>query len=118
MNGDATQPYNQQINVYSAICGLVDCNTECCAVHFKRSFQVGLIFNRILKLFKTLYSKRSLKRAHLLLSGPAHKNRAGSILRPMYSPVCVYRIFYVKKIKKIDHLFNLPTSLENILIIY
>ena len=61
LNGDTAQPHNQQINVDSILYRLVACTTECCAVHFGRSFQISFVLNRILKHFKTLYSKRTLK---------------------------------------------------------
>ena len=66
LNGDAAQPHNQRSYVYSALYSLVDHATECAAQNFERSFQIGLILNRILKRFKTFYSKH-LKQVHLYL---------------------------------------------------
>ena len=54
---------------------------------------------------------------HIVLSGPAHPNQQGLFLDPS-RPWYVYILFFCEKIKKIDHLFNPPTSLENILGIY
>ena len=56
-------------------------------------------------------------RATLVLSGPGHPNSRGLFLDPC-RPRYVSTGFFCQKIKKIDHLFNLPTSLENLLGIY
>ena len=51
LNGDAAQPHNKRINVYSALFRLAECATECYAVHFEHSFQTGLVLNLVLKSY-------------------------------------------------------------------
>ena len=53
----------------------------------------------------------------LVLSGPAHPIFQGLFLDPC-RPWYVSTYCFGQKTKRIDHLFNLPASLENLLGIY
>ena len=83
---------------------------------FSPSIRVPCSFcYEITKLQFSIFSSVSFEsRISLVLSRPAHPNFHSLFCRPLWVFVCFYVIFPIKN-KKIDHLFNLATSVENYL---
>ena len=83
-------------------------------ITFGKKFHSNFSFGSILSQHILVYS---LCFTALVLSVPDHPNLRGLFLETPVGPG-MFLLDFCQKIKKIYHLFNLPTSLKNLLGIY